>query len=222
METRCNTKIRFGLCAFLLMTAAPVWAQTAPPRLSVPDASHVLIAPAAPRVTAPAAPVLPQQAELLAQGEGHLRFQHVQVIGAKLLPEAKIAAAFDDLKGKKVSIAALKPALDRVNALYADAGYPLGRAFVPAQKITNGTLTVRVVEGYIDNIVVTADSERTKALVERMAAPLMKERPLTRAALERAILLIQDIPGITLGSKFEGMNRKPARRDWFWAPMSNG
>ncbi|MEO8894531.1 MAG: ShlB/FhaC/HecB family hemolysin secretion/activation protein [Rhizomicrobium sp.] len=206
MKTISPIAIRAGLCALLLTTAAPVWAQTAPPRLSVPDAGHLLIPPAPPRAPTPATPLLPQQAELPAQEQGHLRFEQVQVIGAKLLPDAKIAAAFDELRGRKIPVAALKPVLDRVNALYADAGYPLGRAFVPAQKIKGGILTVRVVEGYVDNVVVTADSERTRVLVERMAAPLAKERPLTRATLERAILLIQDIPGITLGSKFEGMN----------------
>ena len=206
METIKHTRTRARLTALLLMTAAPAWAQSAPARLSVPDASHVLIPPSSAPLLTPAAPALPQQSELPAQDQGHLRFERVQVVGAKLIPDARIAAIFDELKGRKISTAALKPVLDKVNALYADAGYPLGRAFVPAQKITGGVLTVRVVEGYVDAVVVTADSEKTKALVERIAAPLTKERPLTRAALERIILLIQDIPGITLGSKFEGMN----------------
>jgi hemolysin activation/secretion protein len=206
MEKKHCIRNRAGLCALLLLTAAPVQAQTAPPRLSVPDASHVLIPPVPPRVPAPAAPQLPQQAELTVQEQGHLRFEQVRVTGADLLPDGKIIAAFDALKGRKIPASALKPALDQVNALLADAGYPLGRVFIPAQKITDGVLVVRVVAGYVGAVTVTADSARTKALVERMAASLMTERPLTRATLERALLLIQDIPGITLGSKFEGMD----------------
>jgi hemolysin activation/secretion protein len=194
--------------AALLLTGTAASAQTAPPRLSVPDAGHVLTPPLTLPAPRPAAPVLPQQPDLPAASQAHLRFTQVKVVGAKHLPDARIAAVFDAFKGKKISGAELKVALDRVNALYADAGYPLGRAFVPAQKIEKGVLTVCVIEGYVDNIAVTADSEKTKALVERIAAPLMTERPLTRDTLERVILLIQDLPGITLGSKFEAMNPK--------------
>jgi hemolysin activation/secretion protein len=206
MQSRYSIAICAQLCALLLTTAAPARAQIVPPRLSVPDASHVLIPPTPSRVPTQAAPSLPQQTELPAQERGYLHFERVQMAGSKLLPDAKIAAAFDKLKGRKVPVAALKPALDRINALLADAGYPLVRAFIPAQKITDGVLTVRVIEGYVGTILVTAESERTKALIERIAAPLTKEHPLTRKTLERVILMIQDIPGITLGSKFEGTN----------------
>jgi hemolysin activation/secretion protein len=206
MEKKHRTTNCIGLCALLLMAATPVLAQTAPPRLSVPDAGHVLIPPVPPRVPAPATPQLPQQAELPAREQGRLRFEQVRVIGAGLLPDAKIAAAFDKLKGRKIPTAALKPVLDQINGLLAGAGYPLGRVFIPAQKITDGVLTVRVVAGYVGAITVAADSARTQALVERLAAPLMAERPLTRAILERVILLIQDIPGVTLGSEFDGMD----------------
>ncbi len=206
MEKKHRSGNSAALCALLLMTATPVLAQSAPPRLSVPDPGHLLSPPVPPRMPAPAAPQLPQQAELPAQERGTLHFEHVRVIGARLLPDAKISAAFDRLKGRKIPVSALKPALDQVNARIAGAGYPLGRAFIPAQKIADGVLVVRVVDGYVGTVAVTADSERTKALVERMAAPLTKERPLTRATLERVILLIQDVPGMTLSSKFEGMD----------------
>ncbi|HEY4266497.1 MAG TPA: ShlB/FhaC/HecB family hemolysin secretion/activation protein [Micropepsaceae bacterium] len=190
----------------LLLTGTAALAQSAPPRLSVPDAGHVLTPPLALPAPGPTGPMLPQQPDLPAADQTHLRFTQVEIVGAVHLPEAKIAAAFDAFKGKKISGAELKTALDKVNALYAEAGYPLGRAFVPAQKIKNGILTVRVVEGYIESIAVNADSEKTKVLVERMAARLTAEKPLTRETLEQVILSIQDLPGITLGSKFEAMN----------------
>ena len=190
----------------LFLTGTAAMAQSAPPRLSVPDAGHVLIPPLALPAPRPAAPVLPRQPDLPAAAQAHLRFTRVRVIGAAHVPEAKIAAAFEIFKGKKISGAELKTALDRVNALYAEAGYPLGRALVPAQKIKNGVLTVRIIEGFVESIAVNADSEKTKALVGRMAARLTAEKPLTRETLEQVILLIQDIPGITLGSKFEAMN----------------
>jgi hemolysin activation/secretion protein len=201
-----KASIRAGLSAMLMMSAAPVWGQAAPPRFSVPDAGQVLRPPPLPRNGAPSVPAMRPRPELPVSKQTRIRFNKVRVIGAGVLPPARIAALFAGLKDREIPIAALKPVLDQVDALYVNAGYPLGRALVPAQRIKGGILTVRVLEGYVDRIAVTADNARTKALVEKMAAPLLKERPLTRAALERVILLIQDVPGITLGSKFEAMN----------------
>jgi hemolysin activation/secretion protein len=192
-----------GLVAMALMTTA-AHAQSLP-RLSVPDPNQILAPPAATLPVNPA-PSLPGHTPAAAPNEGHFRFTQVHVTGAAHVSEAQIAALFDGLKGRAVSGAELSPVLDQVNALYAKAGYPLGRAFVPAQTIKNGVLTLHMVEGYVETIAVTADSEKLRALVARLAEPVTREKPLTKAALERTILLIQDIPGITLGSKFEDMN----------------
>ena len=102
--------------------------------------------------------------------------------------------------------AELRAVLDKVNALYASDGYPLGRAYVPAQIMQGGTLIVRVVEGYVGNVVVQADKDKTKAVVEAIAARLTREKPLTTKTLQRYMLLIQDIPGITVGSQFQSMD----------------
>jgi hemolysin activation/secretion protein len=175
------------------------------PRLSVPDPNQILAPPAATLPSNPAA-VLPGHPPASSSKEGQFRFTQVQIVGAAHVPQAAIAALFDGLKGRAVSGAELAPVLDQVNALYAKAGYPLGRAFVPAQTIKNGTLSVHVVEGYVETIAINADSEKLRTLVARLADPLTREKPLTKATLERVILLVQDIPGMSLGSKFEAMD----------------
>ena len=183
----------------------PVLAQIAPSRVTVPDASHLLAPPkAAPQL--PSANTLPEQSRLPSQTGARLHFTRVDIAGARMIPAAAIEALFAPLLDRDIDSNELKPVLDKVDALYAAAGYPLGRAFVPAQRIENGVLTVHIVEGYIGSIRVTAPNARTKRLVERMAAQLKAERPLTKATLERVILLLQDIPGMTLSSRFDGMD----------------
>ncbi|HVV27823.1 MAG TPA: ShlB/FhaC/HecB family hemolysin secretion/activation protein [Rhizomicrobium sp.] len=187
-----------------LCFAAPAMAQVAP-RPAVPDATHVL-APSAGTYTAPPVAPVEQHLALPAPRAGCLRFTAVRIIGARAVPQADIAAQFTSLENRDITAADLKPALDAINALYAGAGLPLGRAIVPAQRLKNGVLTVRIVEGFIETVTVKTDNEQTKALAENLAAPLKAERPLTRATLERVMLLLQEIPGITLSSAFEAMN----------------
>ena len=122
--------------------------------------------------------------------------------GATRISAARIAEQFKALQGREIDASALKPALDAVNALFVEGGLPLGRAFVPAQHLKGGVLQVNVVEGFVNTVVVQADKADVKALVTYMAAPITQERPLTRATMERVLLLIQDLPGMTLGSSF--------------------
>ncbi len=194
------------LSAALVAIAAPAFAQVAPPRLSVPDAGQVLQPPMKmPSLKTPA-PAAPETAAL--PDKVKLRFTNVHIVGAQAVPARILAAPFAGLEDRDITMADLKTALDKVNALYVKAGFPLGRALVPAQRMKGGTLTVQVLEGYVGSIHVSADDPATKALVEQYANVLLTEKPLTKATLERVILLIQDLPGVTLGSQFTAMDPK--------------
>lgn len=190
----------------LLALFTPALAQVASPRLSIPDAGHVLAPPRQPPATAPRQPSLAPQADLPASQTGRLRFDHVRLVGAAHLAAADIAAQFAPLQNRQIGAEELKPVLDRINAMYAAAGFPLGRAFVPAQRIRNGELVVHLVEGFVARLAVQTGDTRLKQRLERIGARLTQEKPLTRATLERVLLLMQDLPGITLGSQFTDMN----------------
>jgi len=194
-----------------LLSIGRAGAQVAPPAIpapAVPDAGQILKPAPEARPAAPS-PVMPAPGGALPDTrlEGtHVRFQAVRVSGATVVSTEAIAAIFAPLRDKNVSAEALRACLDQVQTLYADAGYPLGRAYIPAQRLQGRTLTVRIVEGYIANLAVQSDSDKTRRLVEGMAAPLTAEKPLTGKTLQRVLLLLQDIPGITLGSRFQAMD----------------
>src|SRR3546814_12269247 len=65
------------------------------------------------------------------------------------------------------------------------------------RSLSDGGLTLRVVEGYIDDVVITGDVKgRGLDLVRRYAARLAAEKPLRRPTLERYLSLIRDLPGL--------------------------
>src|SRR3546814_5905256 len=67
------------------------------------------------------------------------------------------------------------------------------------RSLSDGGLTLRVVEGYIDDVVVTGDVKgRGLDLVRRHAARLAADKPLRRPTLERYLSLIRDIPGLEM------------------------
>lgn len=191
----------------LVLAVNPVLAAPAP--LTTPSAGTVLAPP-------PPSPELPRREvpklrENLGLPNGaakvlNFRVGRVRIMGATVVDEALIAHQFDSLLNKPITAADLRVALDRVNKLYEDAGYALGRSFVPPQVMQGGILIIRVVEGYIGDIRIKSESESAKQSIEAFSRQISNERPLTTATLERYLLLMSDIPGVKVGGQLSGMN----------------
>lgn len=95
------------------------------------------------------------------------------VSGNTLLPAATVDAALAPFKGER-TMAELKQAALAVQELYRSAGYGAVVAYLPEQSIRGGQVSIAVLEGRIDQVVVVG-AERTS--VERLRAmlPQLKE-----------------------------------------------
>ncbi len=183
--------------------AAPITPTTAP------SAGSILAPPPpSPELPRREAPRLRENLGLPNGADKVLNFKlaHVRIVGATVIDDALIAKQFDPLMNKPITALDLRAALDRVNALYEDAGYALGRAFVPVQVMQGNTLIVRVVEGHIGKITIETKSEAARATVERFAKRILAEQPLRKATMERYLLLIGDTPGIKISGQLTGMD----------------
>jgi hemolysin activation/secretion protein len=128
--------------------------------------------------------------------------------GGRALPAREINRIFTPLAGHRLSNAQLNEALDKVDRFYADAGFALGRAYIPAQKIENGVLTVQILEGYVGAVVVRTKSARAKNTLTPYADAILASRPLRSAVLARQLRLMAEIPGIKLTARLARMNLK--------------
>lgn len=123
------------------------------------------------------------------------RLKTVDLEGASVLAGPELAQAYAPYLGRDVSQADLLAITTALGQVYRAAGYHLTRAIVPAQDLAGGRLHIRVVEGYIEEVVVIGDDPGTYGL-PALLAPLIVERPSRRATLERQLLLANDRPGI--------------------------
>lgn len=137
---------------------------------------------------APAAPV-----------GGGLRFvlDGVVIEGATLYPQERLLAPFQPLIGKLVTISDVWRVAREIESLYREDGWFLTRAIVPAQTVRDGRIHVRIIEGFIEQVRIEGDIGDAAILIEETLRPVTGERPLSLATLERALLLVNDIPGIT-------------------------
>lgn len=123
----------------------------------------------------------------------------VKVEGNKALTDTQLASAYDDMVGKKISLLDAQTIARKITAMYQKEGYVLSQAVVPQQSVNNGTLTIRVVEGYVSSIVVQGDvSESERERVISYLSNIRNQRPVTTQAMERNLLLINDLPGASV------------------------
>ncbi|CAI8730023.1 ShlB/FhaC/HecB family hemolysin secretion/activation protein [Pseudomonas sp. IT-P2] len=122
----------------------------------------------------------------------------VQIEGGTLYPLNELAEIYKPLIGRESSLADLIEATRNITRRYQQDGYLLSYAFLPQQTFDDGVARVVLVEGYVRDVQIAGDVGRVKALLDRLAAKLQAERPLTRKTFERYTTLMTRIPGVTI------------------------
>jgi hemolysin activation/secretion protein len=195
------SSLRLGL--LLLLAAAPAaLGQTASqitPTSVRPAAVVTRGVVALPELSGPAAP----------QGAERLKVQLLDTVieggpdtkaGTGQLAAAQ-AAFRTSIAGKTVSVAEIFSAAQALEAAYGQAGFVLTRVVVPAQKLqTGGTLRLVVIDGFIERLETRDLPPAVKARIEAVLAPLVGQRAVTLAQIERALVLAGDTPGTRVKS----------------------
>lgn len=116
--------------------------------------------------------------------------------------DGELAAVYADRLGQTMTLADLYGIAAELTRFYRQDGYVLTQVVVPPQTIENGIARLRVVEGFIDNIVIDAPEEEGRAadLIRDYAAHLKMKGALNINDLEKWLLLINDLPGVSARS----------------------
>lgn len=137
--------------------------------------------------------------------DGGVRFRLTDIVieGNTVYPPEILRPLYADLLGSEVTLARINDVARRLTARFRQDGYILVQAVVPEQQIEQGVVRLRVVEGYIDRVLIDGDVAGPRRIVEEFAQRIRAARPLTAAALERNLLLIGDLPGVNVQGVLE-------------------
>ena len=207
------------LATTALLAASPAFAQQAPGPADPGQASKNLRE----RITVPQ--VSPDiQVKDIATGKApagsdSVRFtlQDLQLDGVTAYNDSELRKVYGGALGQTISLADLYGIAADLTAKYRNDGYILTQIIVPPQTIEGGTARLLVVEGTIDQVVVQGDeAKESKALplMRRYAAEITnKGGPLNVRDLERALLLINDLPGLSARSVIAPSKTKTGAAD---------
>lgn len=191
----------------LCLLSRPAWAQVPPVQVPPPFPATPPPLPGEIRPTPPPGSVLPPPPPppLPRKGEPlplSVFVREVRIIGSTVFtPEelASVTALYTNRKLTSEDFEALRVALTK---FYIDHGYVTSGAIIPDQAVTEGTITLRVIEGRLGHIEVEGKEPGSKP--EWFAPSYIEDRialgtgpPVNINQLQERLLLLQETPGIT-------------------------
>jgi hemolysin activation/secretion protein len=106
--------------------------------------------------------------------------------------------------GKNLSYNELQAQADKVSAYLRQKGWFLAHAYLPKQDVTAGTIEIGITQGKSDGSI-SIKADKTVRINQSILRGMGKSathigQPINKQHLERAVLLINDLPGITARS----------------------
>ena len=124
----------------------------------------------------------------------------LQVTGARVFPEAELLALTGFKPGSELSLGDLRAMALTITQRYRSAGYFVAQAYLPAQEIKDGAVTIAVIEGQYGKVAVRNQSNLSDDLVQSQLGGLNSGDTVAIAPLESRLLLLSDIPGVNVTS----------------------
>ncbi len=124
--------------------------------------------------------------------------QSITIIGASAYSQEELQDTYSDYLDKEITLDTIYMVAGAITERYRNAGYFLSRAFVPAQEIDQGKVTIQVVEGFVGTVD-GAGELSSSYIIKDAIDELTRQRPLSSQQMERFLLLLNDLPGQTFG-----------------------
>ncbi len=178
--------------------AGPALAQALPDAGEALRQSQPPAVPAAPKAALPAIggqqPIEPPMAAL--PSGPTLEVRQIEIIGNREIDTAALLPLVADAAGQSLSLPELELIAQRVTKYYRARGYFVARAYIPAQEVSEGTIRLRVVEGNYGRFILKNASLVRDTTVQAMLDDVKKYDIVSLDTLERAMLVINDTPGV--------------------------
>jgi hemolysin activation/secretion protein len=94
-----------------------------------------------------------------------------------------------------LNLAQLQDVADSITKHYKDRGFILAQAFIPAQEVDDGKITIEVIEGRLGRVFAQNNVGYSEAVLAEPFEDLI-DKPITNADVESAILTLRDYPGL--------------------------
>ena len=124
----------------------------------------------------------------------------LQVRGAQAYTEATLLAVTGFQPGSELSLTELRGMASRIADYYHGNGYFVAQAYLPAQDIKDGVVTIAVIDGSYGQVKLNNQTNISSPLAYGLLGGLNSGDPVLAGPLENRLLLLSDLPGVNVNS----------------------
>ena len=199
---RLNARWVAAIC-FLALLSSATHAQTSAGQLLQQNRELEPLPPVLPEATRAPAPV---EYKPLTAKPGQLSFVVKQFVfvGNSKISSDDLQPLVADFLGKPITFDDLKLVTDAITEYYREQGW-LARVILPQQDITEGTVTIRIIEAKLGGIKIDNQSKRVSdARVEKwIYGRIPQASELSLDQLDHALLTLNDLPDVTVAGTLQ-------------------
>lgn len=124
----------------------------------------------------------------------------LRVTGSQAFAEADLVALTGFMPGQAQTLGELRGLALKIAEHYRQNGYPVAQAFLPAQDINDGAVTITVTEGRYDKILVRNQTNVGGDVIADLMDGIALGDTVRTGPLESHLLLLSDLPGVMVSS----------------------
>ncbi len=138
----------------------------------------------------PPAPTTPTTPPETGDTPETITVQRFEVTGSTVFSAADFATITEPFTNRPITLAELFQVRSKITDLYVENGYITSGAYLPPQRLQDGVVEIRVVEGGLEDIKVTG-TRRLRPNYVRSRLAIATQKPLNRGKLLEALQLLQ-------------------------------
>jgi hemolysin activation/secretion protein len=119
-----------------------------------------------------------------------------RISGNNEIPTGELDALLTELTGIEHNLSELNVAAARITSYYRTRGYTVARAYLPAQDIINGEVSVNIIEGHIANHRIDNRARLSDKSIGNFLGQIESGDVVRTAKINRTLLLLNDTPGV--------------------------
>ena len=128
-----------------------------------------------------------------------------RITGNSAIETAELETLLPRYDSQKFTLREMEQLAAVITAVYRDKGYLTSFAYIPRQEVTSGIIEIAVAEGKLPDGSIKLKEDPSLRLDRRVAKDILSaampgDAPLRKQNLERGLLLVNDLPGITAKS----------------------
>ena len=141
-----------------------------------------------------------QPAAVPASDQVKILVKSLHATGQTVYSEARLIAITGFSPDRELTLSDLRAMASKIADYYHRHGYIVAQAYLPAQDIKDGAVTIEVIEGRYGSITLRNQTKLSEPLATGLLSGVNSGDTIAIAPLENRLLLLSDIPGVNVRS----------------------